>query len=454
MTTQDWIDLIETYKVKNESEVIASIIESNKSTQDAIHTNWLHYKGDVPIKDRTLAVGNEHKLNNKISNDFRGHNVDQCNGYMFATPIVYQFDDQAQTDTLTKWHDRNNIEDLDSITGTYQGACGYAVRLLYIDSEGTEKVKNSNPWEYIFIENGSIEEVEYVLRYYDVDYWIDNAWQKRRKVEWYDNTTITYYISADDKLNENVEYVKDDTEKQNPQFHMFDLPPVVKFKNNELEQSDFHKSADKIDAFDRVVSDCQNEIEEFRLAYMLFFGINPDIDDIERARAAGAFGLGAEDRVEFLTKTINDVFVQNTKATLEEGIYRDGRAVNMSDEKFSGSAQSGESRRWKLIDLENKAKKKERKFKRGTQDELRILSTAWAKKKIIIDPETLTMTFTRTLPVDLLYEAEVQQKLNGIVPDELRLAQASFVDDPAETANQLKAEMPEIDLDTIVDEDV
>ena len=101
MTTQQWADLIEIYKVRNQSEVIASIIASNKTTQDAVYSNWLEYTGDTPIKYRQLAVGNEHKLNNKISNDFRGHNVDQCNGYMFGTPITYQFDDQKQTDLLT-----------------------------------------------------------------------------------------------------------------------------------------------------------------------------------------------------------------------------------------------------------------------------------------------------------------------------------------------------------------
>ncbi len=446
-------ELLKESKATNELELVREMVKDNQVALNGIRTDWDEYKGEVPIKTRELEIGNELKLNNKIANDFRGLIVDQLNGYLFGTPIKYKMESDKEQETITEFNTRNNIDDLDSITGIYSGACGYGVRMLFID-EGVENVMNANPWEFIFLDDGT------VMRVFKIEIHEDDNVIIKKKVEWYDDKEVNYFVSVNNNPipanNPNgivpvtiEEFVRDPEQPVNPKPHLFDLTPIIKFKANELEQSEFHKVKSNIDAYDRVVSDTQNEIEEFRLAYMVFTGTEPDEETMKQARKVGGFGVNVDETISFLTKEVNDDFVEHTKDTHEKNIYRFGRAVDMADKEFSGGAQSGESRKWKLVDLENKANLKERKTTNAIKQTYKILQTAWKKKGIAFDWMELELTYTRTLPADLLNEAKIQRELRGSVTDETRLAQASFVVDAKEEATALKEELPEVNLDNI-----
>jgi SPP1 family phage portal protein len=426
MTTDEINALLKRFAAENESQMINSIIKENKPYLDNIYRSWLEYKGEVKIKSRTLEIGNEHKINNKIPNDFRGLIVDQAVGYMFGNPVNYKIDAESQDD-FKKFLKRIRIDDLDATAAVYMGACGRAVRMAYLDGDGQINLINVNPWEFIFIYDGSTDALQYAVRYYDVDYYEGNERSSRRKVEWYSKTEITYYISTN---SDKDVYVLDTTEDLNPRPHVFEDIPVFLFQNNDLEQSDFQKVGDLIDAYDIILSDALNELEEFRLAYMLFYGTEPDQKTLEAVRKTGAFGLDKDDKVEYLTKQINDGFLENTKKTFEKNIFRFARAVDMSDENFSGSAQTGESRKWKLVDLENKCKQKERKFDYASKEQFRVINNVWRKLQINYNIDTLELEFKRNLPRDLKYEAETTQILKGNVSEETRLNLLTFIDNP------------------------
>lgn len=437
MTTEDIKKLLSRFRVNTESEIITTLIKSNAPMLDRLYQNWLEYKGTVPILSRTLEVGNENKLNNKLAHDFRGLIVDQSVGYMFGNPIVYYAGSDTEQNTLDDFKDYARLEDLDAQTATFSSACGYAVRMLYVDQDGKEAAMNVNPWECIFVMDGSTDQTQYVLRFYDVEYYVDDKKTTKRKVEWYDKDNVTFYISVDD---DKTVYALDSTEEQNPLPHNFSYVPLVKFKNNELEQGDFEKVATIIDGYDVLMSDVQNEIEEFRLAYMIFMGTEPSAEAIVAARKTGAFGIDKEDKVEFLTKQINDGFIQNSKKTHEQNIFRFSRAVDMSDETFSGANQTGESRKWKLVDLENKCIQKERKFNVATKEQFKILASAWSKKNIPFDYTQVSLEFKRNLPKDLEYEARTSALLKGNVSEETRLSLLSFIDDPQEELSIMESE--------------
>jgi len=77
-----------------------------------------------------------------------------------------------------------------------------------------------------------------------------------------------------------------------------------------------------IDAYDKTVSDAQNEIEEFRLAYLLLTGAEIDEDTLIKARATGVIELPAEGDAKYLTKVLQTEFIENQKNTLERNIFR------------------------------------------------------------------------------------------------------------------------------------
>ncbi len=443
MNSQEVIKLLEMYSNQINSKIIKDLIAENLPTKQKVQKLYNTYSGDVEIKKRTFDDVN--KINNKLSNDYRGDIVDGITGYMFGEEIGYAIDktklsenDYAiASERLRKFHLQNNIPDLDSTTGELMSICGFAARLLYIGKDGLEKVMNVNPWEVIFVMNQSIDEVQYAMIYYEIELIENGERKKRTRVEWYDSTNVTFFIS-----NDAGDYDLDLSETKNPLPHMFDVVPVPRFINNNLLQGDYEKVESLIDAYDRSLSDIQNEVEEFRLAYFAFYGVEPTPELIKAARVTGALGFPAETDGKFLIKDLSVAveFLKDHKKTINENIYKFAKAVDMRDEQFSGSAMSGESRKWKLVQFENRAKTKERKFVKGLREQYKILCSAWTKKEVRLNYEDINFQFKRNLPVDLDYAAGVQVKLNGQVSTETRLGLFPPVKDVDAEMEKMKTE--------------
>ncbi len=418
------------------SEIITDLIDEHKPRAIKMREMYDAYKGDVDITRRPRADAS--KVNNKLANDYRGDIIDTETGYLFGNPIVYQLDDQKfdpkkdikYYQLLDDFILRNTVDDLDSTAGKLSSICGYCGRLAYIDKNGDERVMNVKPWECIFIEDESLEETQYAMRYYPLEIKDGGNTSKKYKVEWYNKKTIETYMQNS----------KGSFDLISEESHMFDYVPLFKIKNNDEEIGSFEKAESLIDAFDRIVSDVQNEVEEFRLAYMIFKGSYPSEETIKKARQTGAFGMDADSDVSFLTKAMNDTFVENQKKTLNENIYKFSKSVDMSDEKFSGQGMTGEARKWKLLGLEHKGITKERKFAKALHEQFEILSSAWRKKNYQISELDIDWQFTRSLPVELQMEADMTEKLRGHVSEKTRLSLLSFIDDPREELERMSEE--------------
>ena len=412
------------------SEIIKDLIDNHAPKRAKMLALYNRYKtDDLPILNREFE--DQNKINRKLNNSFDSEIVDTKVGYFIGNPISYQVDDVQQGSekvdaTLTDFALRNSIDDLDSETVKMATICGYAARLLYIDRDGLERVMAVNPWEVILVYDRSINEPQFALRYYDVTIKEGKEEKTRTRVEWYDDQLVTYYLQDD-----SGEYVLDISEPVNPQPHLFDLVPVVIFPNNEEQQGDAEKVLNLIDGYDRTLSDVNSEIEQFRLAYMAFYGYDPDEETLAKARKTGAFGLDEKGEgvgIEFITKTMNDTAIENHLNRLEGNIMRFGKSVNMTDESFASNL-SGVAIRYKLMALENKCITMERKMTAALRQQFRVLATAWAKKGIPVDYTNIFFQFKRNLPVNLLDEAQTTAQLRGHVSERTRLSQLSFVDD-------------------------
>lgn len=404
------------------SEIITDLIKEHQVLANKMKANYKRYTGEeVPILNRIFE--DTTKPNNKIINSFEDIIVDEGNGYLMGTPIDYKMDNNIYSDEtiqeFKRWHKRNDVADLDAETDKKSRICGYSARLCYIDKEGKERVMQVDPWETIFIQDGSLDELQFALRYY----YIEDREETKIKVEWYDDKEIKYYIG-------DIEggFILDTSEEVNPQSHMFDYCPLVKFINNDEEQSDFQKVLPSIDAYNKLISDNMNEAEQFTHAYMKFKGMSVDKEEFEEIKRLGGIEVTADGDVDFITKNINDTFIQNLKDTLEENIYKFSKTVNMSDEKFSGAAQSGESRKWKLLTLEFRAIIKERKYSKALRQQFKVLCSSWNKRGINIEYLDIDYKFIRNIPIDLLYYADVISKMRGHISDETLYSLLPFVE--------------------------
>ena len=389
--------------------------------------------------------------------------IDTKTGYMIGNPIIYELDKSAYVtattdpetsaeteelneaeydadmDVISDFNLENNIEDLDGETLKMAAICAYGARLLYIDTDGQTKVTGIEPWECLFIDEGALGEPVYAMRYYEVT----DEGKKKILVEWYDAEFVSYYISEEITLpsgEKKIQYKAYNKNGVESQPHMFTGIPLIQFPNNKELQGDCDKVYALIDGYDFALSDVNSEVEQFRLAYLAFYGSAPSAEVLSEARKTGAFGMpDKDDKIEFITKDLNDTIIENHLDRLEDNIYRFAKSVNFHDEAFSGNV-SGIAMKFKMFGLESKCIMTERKFTAALRRQFKLLTTVWATKGIEMDYRDINFVWTRNFPLNLLDEAQTTVALKGTISDKTRLGLLSFVDDPEKELAQMEQE--------------
>lgn len=434
-----------------DAALIGKIIDDHKADHDRMKGFYQRYKAaidGVPIFNRTAVEFEDfetgaikrldNKVNNTLNNSFDSDIVDTKQGYMFGHPITYQVDDgsepgetSALQDMLNKFNLRNHVEDADSEWGKKAAICGYGSRLAYVDTEKNERIRNIDPWETVFFGDEGMTEPEYALRYY-------YGYRGQLKAEFYDSKNIYFFDTPE---NGNFGLQKD-------QPHLFDYCPLFGLPNNEELMGDAEKVYTLIDAYDRTLSDANNEIEQYRLAYLILKGLGADEETLSRMKKSGAVELfDKDDDVSYLTKDINDALIEHHLDRLENNILRFAKSVNFTDESFAGNI-TGVAMKFKIMALENKCITMERKMTAALRYQAKVIFSAWRKRKQSIGVDdflNVWFQFKRNLPVNTVEEAQVLATLKGQVSERTRLATASFIDDVDFEIKEMEREAAEMD---------
>ena len=131
------------------------------------------------------------------------------------------------------------------------------------------------------------------------------------------------------------------------------------------------------------------------------------------------------------------------RKSLEQDIHRFANVPCMSDESFGGNA-SGVAMRYKLLGFEQITKIKERYFREGLKERLRLLC---GYLKLTgggsIDSTHIGIQFTRALPVNEVERAQLVSELREVVPLSILLGQLPFVDDPETAAAEIEQKQRE-----------
>lgn len=442
-------------------DIITKLIELHKDDRARMLNLYERYKADVngvPILQRKPIEyeenfetgGNvrriDNKVNNTLNNSFDAEIVDTKIGYLFGHPISYTSEKKQLQEVAAEFIIRNNAEDADAELGKKTAICGKGARLLYINEDGQEAMRNIDPWETIFLTESSITEPTYAIRYYPVSELLNGEEKQRWIAEFYDETNIHYYKS-------NYEGSKFEYVEEKP--HMFEYCPLFGPPNNEEMKGDAEKVLALIDAYDRTLSDANNEIEQYRLAYLILKGVGADEKTMNEMKKTGVFQLMDEkEDLSYLTKDVNNQMIEDHLNRLEENIMRFAKSVNFSDEKFAGTA-SGVALKFKMLGLENKSIVMERKMSSALRYQFKVLCSAWSKRKGIEQEDYLDIWFgfKRNLPMNILEEADASLKLKGIVSEETRLSLLSFIDDMQYELQKMEEEKDAYFVETPVIED-
>ncbi|MCJ0932934.1 phage portal protein [Virgibacillus halodenitrificans] len=446
---QKYVSFIRENNNKITGKILQEIItdhEEERNLMIKLYARYMASRKGVPIFNRKHPDYDEFslrsvkriddKVNNTLNNAFDGEIIDTATGYFLGHPISYKYNDGEEangtspiTTEIDTFNLRNHVEDADAELGKMAIICGKAARLAYIEKgTGHERIKNIDPWQVIFI-GDNIHEPDYSIRYFKDS-------EGKNRAEFYNDRYIYHFTEESGKYEEG--------EKEE---HFFEFNPLFGLANNKEKQGDAEKVLYLIDAYDRTLSDASNEIEQYRLAYMVFKGLRADdetADDLPRTRIIEL--LEKDDSVDYLTKDINDDLIEHHLDRLEKNILKFAKSVDFSDDQF-GTTVTGVAMRYKLLSLENKCITKERKMTAALRYQYKVIFSAWAKRKNVAKDDYLKVgfTFKRNLPVDVEGEAKTTSMLQGRVPEEKRLSLLSFIEDPKAALEEMQKEQDDFD---------
>lgn len=373
------------------------------------------------------------KPNNKTANPYASYITDTLVGYFMGEPVSYNAEDKNLLQEINMIFSYNDEADENAELAKDASIFGVAFEELYFSEDDKMiRFKRLDPKEIIPIYDKTIEEnLIAVIRYYeDYDFVKD---KKSYIIEIIDDVEITRYRTTDTfssfTLLENYP-------------HYFGMVPVAIYENNEDQMGDFEKVIDLIDAYDKMESDTLNDFEYFVDAYLALYGFTADAEDIQQMKQNRVLLMDEGTSAEWLIKSENDATTENMKNRLDNDIHKFAKCPNLSDEDFASNA-SGVAIKFKLLGTENLTSIKERKFKKGLQQRLELISMINGLVRTGFDWRAIEIIFTRNIPSNDTDIANMVNTLSGIVSDETLLAQIPFVEDVEAELKRVKQQKEE-----------
>lgn len=440
-------DLIEDIKKNGvQPKHIEQMIELNKDNRRRMFNLYERYqaKQDAipvfrhdPVKQyEDFETGGNVKridqfVNNKLNNAFEVEIVDTRVGYMHGVPIVYRDEDDEETKLIQQFSLMNNVPDKDSELGKMAAICGYAARIIYIDKEGNERIKNLKPYNVMFL-GEDISEPEYSLHYFPVE--DKDAQEVVWHAEFYDDTYYHTFVGGERSM-----------QHRESKPHLSDYNPLFGVPNNEELIGDTERVLSLIDGYDRTLSDASSEISQTRLAYLVLRGLGMDSDEIQDLQKSGAFELYDEKQdVKYLTKDVNDTMIENHLDRLEKNIMRFAKSVNFNSDEFNGNVPVI-GMHLKLMALENKCITFERKMTAALRYQFKVLYSIWKRKSKRsggdLDYLNVSFKWKRNIPVNKLEEAQVLSTLNGQISDSSRYDLSNLIEDAEKEIEKMNDEL-------------
>lgn len=226
----------------------------------------------------------------------------------------------------------------------------------------------------------------------------------------------------------------------------------------------FNELKDLQDAYETNLSDIVNEISDYRLAYLIMLGCHVDYKtkdeygktQLDYMKEKGIINANEKDVViKFLTKDINDTFVQNTLDTIKKNIYEISNHIDTNEKLQSNT--SGSALRNRLIGLEQRVRDSEGSMKNIIQGRMYFLFKLFNEvENKNYDYRDVSVKFTLNIPQDDLLMAQTlsQFGIGENISLKTALAQLSFVNNPDREIKLIEdyKKSDEIDLDKFGDE--
>lgn len=369
------------------------------------------------------------KPNNKVVHPFAQYITDTLVGYFVGEPISYTSNEDIAN--LKMIFEYNDEQDENVTIAKNCSIYGKAYELIYIDEDGNVRLVALDPREVIPVYGTSLDnELIGAVRFYmnrDLVFGVDEM-----IVEVYTDKEIIRYKTGDAVADLHFLDCKQ---------HGFNDVPIIEYRNNDDCYGDYEGVMSLIDAYDILVSDDLNDFEYFVDAYLALYGYTAEPEDIAKMKQQRVLLMDNDSKAEWLVKKGDSQGVETTKERLERDIHKFSKTPNTNDKNFGGNT-SGVAMKYKLLGTENIASIKERKFKKGLQRRLELISGILSVlSRPSFDWMGTDITFTRNVPINEDDVADMIKNLNGIVSKKTLVSQLPFVEDVDQEMEQLNQEL-------------
>lgn len=405
------------------------INEHIQHTHDRYDRLERYYEGGHPICDREKRSV---LANNRLVCNHAKYISDTCVGYFAGNPVKYSGDGLEPLLELLRAAD-SDTQDIDiaqkaSIFGT-------AYEFIYTDEDGQPRLYSPDPRQAFVIYDDTVQQKPVAGVYY---YKLHDSVTDR-------DTGYSVYLCTASMITHfltDTGFTPKLPDENRP--HGMDGVPLIEIYNNSTCGSDFEPVLSLIDAYNVLQSDRVNDKEQFVEAILLIKGATLGDSNDEKSesykalRENGLLELDADSSAEWLTRQFDENSVEVLRKSLEQDIHKFANVPCMSDESFGGNA-SGVAMRYKLLGFEQITKIKERYFREGLKERLRLLCS-WLDTtgKAHIDSRDISIQFTRALPVNETEVAQLVSELRDLVPLKTLLGLLPFVDDPEAAAEEIR----------------
>jgi SPP1 family phage portal protein len=364
-----------------------------------------YYDADTPISRRQRPIG---APNNKLRHPFARYLSTMASGYLVGSPVKYfSYEENASIEKLiARMYLQSNSDSIDAELALNASLYGVGCELVYIGENNRVKFTTLDPLSSFVVYDDTAEHNPVLgLTYTRSCDLAGGIYGELRQ------NAITATVYTKERIYEftggklsSLCLVRDIP-------HPFCGVPIVEYWNDRDERGDIEPVLALLDAYDILMSDRLNGKQEFADSILVLTGVADVIAETagdgrpigRRLREDRALTLpDREAKVEWLTKQQSETDAQVLADALRQDIHKLALIPDLSDESFGGNL-SGVAIKYRLLGMEQLVKIKERYFREGLNSRLRLIASALAVSGVSLDPDSIGITFTRSINFEEVY---------------------------------------------------
>lgn len=365
--------------------------------------------------------------NNRLVNNMAKYITDTATGYFMGEPIVYDSQNDEYMQMMQDIFDYNDEQDHNMELAKQCSICGSCFEMLYLDEDARirfARIPAANGIMICETDSGFSAPMAFIRTILSKDK------HTVKKVEFWNAHFVMRFRSVENGYL-NLEAVQE---------HYWQDVPFVEYINNEERLGDFEGVITEIDAYNKVQSNTANyfQYNDDAILKILKLG-DVTSQDVADMKEKGVIILEDGGDVDWLLKTIDDTALENYKNRLREDIHIGANVPHMCDESFGGNL-SGVALSYKLWGLEQMCSIKERKFKKGLQRRIELITNILNIMGHHFDYRDIKPKFRRNRPQNDMETAQIITMLANDLSRETRLQLMPGVENVQDELRKLEEE--------------